>query len=135
MALVVLSMPKPMSMVDRALPAMFDIWLFRNELSALVALNPSPLPLGDRYMPVVSIATAARPRSSTDMDASSFCTVRSSGACKVNSSPRSERVCVIFRPTSKLTVRVMLLLETEAFLRSLALMFSLGFSMSPENST
>ena len=130
-------MPKPMSMVDRALPAMLEIWLFRNELSALVALNPSPLPLplGDRYMPIVSIATAARPRSSTDMEASSFCTVRSSGACKVNSSPRSERVCVIFRPTSKLTVRVTLLLETEAFLRSLALMFSLGFSMSPENST
>ena len=116
---------------------MLEIWLFRKELSALVASNPPPLPvlLGDRYMPVVSIATAARPRSSTDMDASSFCTVRSSGACNVNSSPRSERVCVIFRPTSKLTVRVTLLLETEAFLRSLALMLSLGFSMSPENST
>ena len=70
------------------------IFASRNELRALVASNPFPPPLalGDRYMPVVSIATAARPRSSMDMEASSFCTVRSSGACRVNSKPRSDRV-------------------------------------------
>ena len=87
------------------------------------------------YMPVTSMVTATRPRSSADMPDSSFCTVMSSGASRVNVSPMLSSVWLRASPTSKATLRGTSFSVTLAFTLSLALMPSVGLAMSPVNST
>ena len=128
------SMPTLMSMDFIALLVMLFISLCRNELSALFIENPPVLPSA-RYIPVVSMVTAALPRCSTLMAASSFFIVMSSGASRVNSSPMSCSVFVTFTPQSKSTVRLLPDSEpTFAFTRSVAVMFRRGFITLPVNS-
>ena len=122
-------------MVSRALPAMLVISLCNKAFRALVVENP-PLSLSpNKYMPVANMVTATFPRSSIDMAASWFCTVMSSGAAMVNSSPMFSNVRVMDSPTSKETVRGVSFSVTVARIRSDAEMFKVGFRIGPLKST
>ena len=126
-------MPNDRSRVRSALPVILPISLLRNELRAEF-MEKLPVPSA-RYMPVVSMVTANFPRWSTPMACSSLCSCMSSGASSVNSRPMSLSVLVILTPQSKSTLRpTPLLLETVALVRSVAVMFSVGFMGSPVNS-
>ena len=127
-------MPRLRSKVLIALCVMLFISPCRNALRAsfmVMLLLDSPL----RYIPVVSIVTASFPLSSMPIVASSFFIAMSSGASSVNSSPMSLRVLVTFTPQLNATLRLLPPSETRAFTLSVAVMFSRGFIMSPENST
>ena len=113
---------------------MLLISFWRKLFSALLAVTPELFDEA-RYMPVQSIPTASLFFSSFGIPASSFCTLRSSGASMVKSSSMFSSVPATFSPVLNVTERLAPPDDTVAFTSSLAAMLSDGFAGSPVNST